>query len=87
MVPDSFIEFYYGKYKQIDLHGLTKEEAKIALIHELSIVDSDIKCLVVVHGYHGGTIIKNLVKNEFQHKMIAEKIVLDAGRTIFLLKN
>ena len=53
----------------------------------LNQVDADIRCLVVVHGYHGGTIIKNLVRKEFQSENIAEKVNLDAGRTIFLLKN
>ena len=87
MVPDKFIEYYYGKYKVIDLHQMTKEDAKMALVYELGLVDLDIKSLVVIHGYHGGTVIKNLVRNEFNHPNIAKKINLDAARTIFLLKN
>ncbi len=87
MIPDTFIEFYYGKYKTIDLHNMTKEDAKAKLIYELGLVDFDIKCLVVVHGYHGGTIIKKLVRNEFKSEFVKEKINLDAGRTIFILKN
>lgn len=87
MIPDEFIEFYYGKYKTIDLHNLTKETARAELIHSLGTLDYDVKCVVVVHGYHGGTIIKNLVRKEFEHREISEKINLDAGRTIFLLKN
>lgn len=87
MVLDSFIEYYYGKYKVVDLHGQTKEDAKITLLHELGLIDADIKCLVVVHGYHGGTILKKLVKDEFKHERIEKKVVLDAARTIFLLKN
>ena len=87
MVPDSFIEYYYGKYKVVDLHGQTKEDAKITLLHELGLIDADIKCLVVVHGYHGGTTLKKLVKDEFKHERIEKKFVLDAARTIILLKN
>lgn len=87
MIPDEFIEYYYGKYKTVDLHNMTKEDAKANLIYALSTTDYDIKCLVVVHGYHGGTIIKNLVRKEFFSEEIKEKINLDAGRTIFLLKN
>ena len=56
MIPDTFIEFYYGKYVELDLHNMIKEDAKAALIYELGRVDADIKCLVVVHGYHGGTV-------------------------------
>lgn len=87
MVPDSFIEFYYGKYKVVDLHGMTKEEARAELVYQLEAFDIDIKCLVIVHGYHGGTVIKKLVRNEFNHKNIENKVNLDAARTIFLLKN
>ena len=87
MVPDTFIEYYYGKYQQVDLHGMTKEEARASLIHALNSIDFDIKCLVVVHGYHGGTVLKNLVKKEFSHPSVAEKITLDAARTIFVIKN
>ncbi len=87
MVPDEFIEFYYGKYKVVDLHRFTKEEAKIELINALNNTDLDIKCLVVVHGYHGGTVIKNLVRKEFSSPFVTEKINLDAGRTIYMLKN
>lgn len=87
MIPDTFLEYYYGKYKVVDLHNMVKEDAKINLIYEIETADFDIKCLVVVHGYHGGVIIKKMVRDEFKHNRIAEKINLDAGRTIFLLKN
>ena len=87
MVPDEFLEFYYGKYKVVDLHNMTKEDAKANLIYVINSADYDIKCLVVVHGYHSGTIIKNLVRKEFFSDEIQEKVNLDAGRTIFLLKN
>jgi len=87
MVPDEFLEFYYGKYRVVDLHTLTKEDAKIELLNAINTTDADIKCLVIVHGYHGGTVIKNLVRKEFQSDFIDEKINLDAGRTIYKLKN
>lgn len=87
MVPDEFLEFYYGKYKVVDLHTLTKEDAKIELINAINNTDINIKCLIVVHGYHGGTVIKNLVRKEFENSAIEEKINLDAGRTIYKLKN
>ena len=87
MVPDTFLEYYYGKYKVVDLHTLTKEDAKIELINAINSADIDIKCLVIVHGYHGGTVIKKLVRKEFVSEFVAEKINLDAGRTIYKLKN
>ena len=87
MIPDTFLEYYYGKYRVVDLHKLTKEDAKIELINAISSADIDIKCLVIIHGYHGGTVIKKLVRKEFESEFIAEKVNLDAGRTIYKLKN
>ena len=86
MIPDTFLEYYYGKYKVVDLHNMIKEDAKINLIYEVENADADISSLVIVHGYHGGVIIKKLVRDEFKHNRIAQKINLDAGRTIYLLK-
>lgn len=86
MIPDEFIELYYGKSKVVDLHNLTKQEAIARLIYELNSVDVGVDCLIIIHGYHGGVVIKNLVRKEFEHKMISQKVVLDAGRTIYLLK-
>lgn len=87
MVPDQFLEFYYGKYRVVDLHRLTKEDAKIELLNAISSADFDIKCLVIIHGYHGGTVIKNLVRKEFKSDLVLEKINLDAARTIYRLRN
>lgn len=87
MIPDQFLEFYYGKNKTVDLHNLTKEDARANLVYAIENLDADIKSLIVIHGYHGGTVIKKLVRDEFKHKNIAEKVNLDAGRTIFLIKN
>lgn len=87
MIPDAFLEYYYGKYKVVDLHKLTKEDAKIELMNAINSSDIDIKCLVIIHGYHGGTVIKKLVRKEFESEFVAEKINLDAGRTIYKLKN
>lgn len=87
MIPDTFLEYYYGKYKVVDLHNMVKEDARISLIYEIETADYDIKSLVIVHGYHGGVIIKKMVRDEFKHERIAEKVNLDAGRTVYLLKN
>lgn len=86
MIPDQFLEFYYGKYRIVDLHRLTKEDAKIELLNAISSADFDVKCLVIIHGYHSGTVIKNLVRKEFQNDIITEKINLDAARTIYCLR-
>ena len=82
---DAFLELKYGKLAFLDLHGLTKEEARAALVLKLNRIDIDTKGIVVVHGYHQGIVLKNFVRNEFEHKNIKQKVNIDASRTLLLV--
>ena len=70
----------------IDLHGLTKEEAKAEIIYTLNKIDVFVKGLLITHGYHKGIILKNFIRKEFVHKNVYKKIHVDASRTLLLLK-
>ena len=74
-----------GRYKKIDLHNLSKEEARAVILHELYLADN-IDSLVLVHGYHGGQTLKKLVRQEFENERVSKKINLDASTTAFKLK-
>ena len=64
-----------------------KKEAVKTVKREVAKASAGVYTIRVIHGYHGGTIIKKLVRDEFNHPRILKKINLDAGRTIFQLKN
>ena len=81
-----FLELDYGKLKTIDLHGKVLDEAKAELVHTLTTIDSSFNGIVVIHGYHKGRVLRDFVRGEFFHPLIQKKIVLDASRTILLLK-
>ena len=81
----AFLELEYGKLKSIDVHGLTKEEAKVELIYNIEMVDLDIKGLVITHGYHHGRVLKEFIRKEFSHRNIYKIINIDASRTLLLL--
>lgn len=74
--------------EKIDIHGLTEDEAYCALLEKLNNLKSGTKKLVVVHGYHGGNILKNMVAN-FQHYKIESKVqpFYNDGETIFYIKD
>lgn len=76
---------YLCASKKVDLHGLTRGEAEYELTRELGLVDVSVRALEVVHGYHNGKTLKNLVRNEFEHKLIEKKVPLDASRTLYVL--
>ena len=70
---------------KLDLHGLTYEEANFELLRCLQLVDTHVRAIEIVHGYHNGTVLKKLVRNEFKHNLIAKKIPIDASRTLYVL--
>ena len=84
-MQDMFIELHYGKYKTIDLHGMTIAEANAELIYALNSIDQGFS-LLVVHGYNSGTSLKNFVRDKFNHTRVDKKINIDAGRTLLKLK-
>lgn len=85
-MTDLFIKLEYGKYHQLDLHGKTLEEAYSDLIYTINILDLSYKSILVVHGYHAGTVLKDFVREKFNHDAILEKVNIDAGRTLLRLK-
>lgn len=85
MINDAFLELEYGKLFELDLHEKTLEEAKSELLHALNSLDIFYKGVLVIHGYHKGTVLKNFVRNKFEHENIYKKIKVDASRTLILL--
>lgn len=81
-----YIEKDYGKTKILDLHGLSLEQAKAAIIYEINSVDSDIKNILLVHGYHSGTVLKNYIRKEFKYDKVEKKVNIDASSTLLILK-
>ena len=71
----------------IDLHGLTVDEAEVALIEHLEALPKTVRAVEVAHGYSRGTALKRMVKNDFYHWRVADKRVsLNPGATWFILK-
>lgn len=81
---DNLLEL--GKYKVVDLHGFTKEEARAEVFYHLNITDN-YNSIIFVHGYHGGQVLKNLVRKEIENPRIIKKLMLDASSTAYVLKN
>lgn len=74
-----------GSYKKVDLHNLTKEEARAEICYQILMADR-VDSIVFVHGYHGGRVLKDFVRKEFTHERIQKKIPLDASTTAYKLK-
>ncbi len=75
-----------GYFMETDLHGLTCAEAKQRLDDILKHLPKDVGELTVVHGYHGGTALKNMVKNYKNPKVERKILGLNQGTTVFVIK-
>lgn len=73
-------------FNTIDIHGMTAADAKKKL--EQAIKTAPKNCeITVIHGYHGGTALQNMVRKTLKHKRIKQKILgLNNGETILVIE-
>ncbi len=72
---------------KIDLHGQTRESAKKLLDSSMKNLSPDVREVEVVHGFHQGTALMELVR-KYKHPKIEKKILgMNQGSTIFIIKN
>ena len=71
----------------VDLHEMTVAEAAYYLEKELDTAPEYVKVVEVIHGFHKGRAILNMVRKEFKHPRIERKYLgLNGGTTKFELK-
>lgn len=70
----------------IDIHGETRQSGRKLLENKLKSLPKDTREIVVIHGYHQGKTLQQMVRS-FKHPMVERKILgLNQGETIFLIK-
>ena len=70
----------------VDLHTMQCAEAKKYLSQKLDSAPKDCMEIEVIHGYHGGTALMNMVRS-FRHPRLKSKSIgLNQGSTTFILK-
>ena len=52
---------------EIDLHGMRAEEAVKAVKKEVAKAGPSVYTIRVIHGFHGGTSIRNAIEDEFSY--------------------
>lgn len=74
--------------KTIDIHGYTVNEAKKYIEQTIAKLDKNVTELVVIHGYHGGNQLKNLLRNPNgirSRRIRRRKYTMNQGETILEL--
>lgn len=81
------LETTVGNRMEVDIHGMTAAEGRRALERVLSRAGKNTAEIRVIHGYHNGQALRDMVRLQLKHPRIAAKLVcLNPGETRLLLK-
>jgi len=51
---------------ELDIHGMTKYKAKVTIDSKIKSAAADIYTIRVIHGCHGGTELRDMVRTEYK---------------------
>ena len=74
--------------REIDIHGMTEQMAIKALQKFIVSCDDDVDEILVIHGYHSGSVLKDMVlnPNKLRSKRVRRrKFTMNQGETILEL--
>ncbi len=73
---------------EIDIHGMTKYQAKLCIDSQLKKAKGSLYRIRIIHGYQGGTELKDMVRREYQKhpKVLRLEIGMNQGSTELVLR-
>ena len=75
-------------FLEIDVHGMTREQALTAIDAKLRRANASTYRLCIIHGYHGGTILRDAVRAHYRNhpKVRRIELGLNPGETDLILR-
>lgn len=73
---------------EIDVHGMMENEAKKRIEQYIASLPESVKQITIIHGYHGGTVLKDLVRDRFKirsKRIKRKRFTMNQGETIYEL--
>ena len=74
-----------GGIVEIDLHGKNVYQARLTIDAALRRARDGTYRLRIIHGYQGGTALRDMVRQEYAGR-VARVVILDQGRTDLVLR-
>ena len=73
---------------EVDLHGMTQVQARIAVESALKRASKSVYRLRLIHGYNGGTALRNMLRKEFagHKKVLRVELGMNPGITDLVLR-
>lgn len=80
MIPAGVIE--------LDVHDMNRMQAKTYIDSQLKKAKRNVYQIKVIHGYRGGTAIRDMVRKTYRNhpKVVRVELPLNPGETILVLK-
>ena len=75
-------------FEEIDVHNMTRQQAQAAIDSRLRRAKGDVYRLKVIHGYHGGTAIRDMVRKHYASDPRVKRIEIgmNQGETELILR-
>ena len=75
-------------FLEIDVHGMTRTHALTAIDAVLRRANGSAYRLQVIHGFHGGTVLRDAIRAHYRNhpKVIRIELGLNPGETDLILK-
>lgn len=75
-------------FLEIDVHNMTRTQAITAIDARLRRVNASVYRLRVIHGYHGGTVLRDMVRSRYKNhpKVLRIELGLNPGETDLVLR-
>ena len=71
---------------EIDLHGHTVDSARALITNTLKTLPCDVREVEFIHGYRGGTALRDMVSRYSNSKIERKIFGLNRGVTIFVIR-
>lgn len=75
-----------GGIVELDIHGMTVYQARIAIDAALRRAKTGTYRIRVIHGYHSGTALRDMVRKEYAGKVRRVELGLNDGSTDLVLR-
>lgn len=74
---------------EIDVHGMNTFQAKTKIMSVLKKADSSVYIIRIIHGYHNGTVLRNMIRKELKThpKILRVELSMNQGITDLILRD
>ena len=78
-----------GAFQEVDVHGMNRTQAFAAIDAKLRRAGGTVYTLRVIHGYHGGTILRDAIRAHHRNnpKVVRIELGLNPGETDLILRD